>query len=204
MDKNDIESNNLDYFKKIKNFGESREILSTGSRLMEHERYKRLTSIGILHHENPTVLDVGCGISNYFSYLKNNGFKGKYIGLDISPDMLKISKKLYPENVYLLGELKYERAKLNNVDYIVSSQTFNRNLKQSDNYYEVKEFIKLSGDIVKNGFTFDLLSNYVDFFEEKHFYYSPELIFKFSKEFFKKVNLLHDMEGFEFTIQIKK
>ena len=74
--------------------------------------------------------------------MKNNGFKGKYIGLDISPDMLKISKKLYPENVYLLGELKYERAKLNNVDYIVSSQTFNRNLKQSDNYYEVKEFIK--------------------------------------------------------------
>jgi SAM-dependent methyltransferase len=204
MDTNDRAENNFNYARRIAKYGSGRDVLSTGTVQKELERYDKLTSIGILDSARPVVLDVGCGMSNYYEYLINKNFKGDYIGVDVSYEMLTISRAKFPNNLYICGEIQEIPAGIKEIDFIVSSQTFNRKLHFSDNYYEIENFIKFATKLARSGVAFDLLSDYVDFFEEKHFYYSPEKIFKFCKQLFKKVNLLHDLEGFEFVIQIKK
>ena len=204
MNEQDRAANNSSYAQRIAKFGTERSVLSTGTLQKEMERYDRITSIGILDSDRTVVLDVGCGLSNYYEYLISKKFIGEYIGIDVSLEMLEISKLKFPKNLYLCGELEEIQADVKEVDFIVSSQTFNRKLHFSDNYEEIENFIKSAVDIARYGVAFDLMSDHVDFFEEKHFYYSPERIFQFCKEEFKKVNLFHDLEGFEFVIQIKK
>jgi ubiquinone/menaquinone biosynthesis C-methylase UbiE len=204
MNEQDRAANNSSYAQRIAKFGTERSVLSTGTLQKEMERYDRITSIGILDSDRTVVLDVGCGLSNYYEYLISKKFIGEYIGIDVSLEMLEISKLKFPKNLYMCGELEEIQAELKEVDFIVSSQTFNRKLHFSDNYEEIESFIKSAVDIARHGVAFDLMSDHVDFFEEKHFYYSPERIFQFCKKEFKKVNLFHDLEGFEFVIQIKK
>ena len=43
--------------------------------------------------ENATVLDIGCGNGELYLELFRNGFKGNYIGLDFSDEMVSIAKK---------------------------------------------------------------------------------------------------------------
>lgn len=204
MNEQDRAANNSTYAQRIAKFGTERSVLSTGTLQREIERYDRLTSIGILDSDGTVVLDVGCGLSNYFEYLISKKFTGDYIGIDVSLEMLEISKLKFPKNLYICGQLEEVKSKVKEVDFIISSQTFNRKLHFSDNYEEIENFIKSAVDIARCGVAFDLMTDHVDFFEEKHFYYSPERIFQFCKKEFKKVNLLHDLEGFEFVIQIKK
>ena len=204
MNEQDRAANNSSYAQRIAKFGTERSVLSTGTLQKEMERYDRITSIGILDSDRTVVLDVGCGLSNYYEYLISKKFIGEYIGIDVSLEMLEISKLKFPKNLYMCGELEEIQADVKEVDFIVSSQTFNRKLHFSDNYEEIENFIKSAVDIARYGVAFDLMSDHVDFFEEKHFYYSPERIFQFCKKEFKKVNLFHDLEGFEFVIQIKK
>ena len=49
----------------------------------------------------------------------------------------------------------------------------------------------------------NFMSTYCDY-KLKNKHYSPEKIFKFSKSISRKVNLIHDYDLFEFTIQIFK
>lgn len=204
MNEHDRAANNSSYAQRIAKFGTERSVLSTGTLQKEIERYDKITSIGILDSDRTVVLDVGCGLSNYYEYLISKKFIGEYIGIDVSLEMLEISKLKFPKNLYMCGELEEIQAEVKEVDFIVSSQTFNRKLHFSDNYEEIENFIKSAVDIARRGVAFDLMGDHVDFFEEKHFYYSPERIFQFCKKEFKKVNLFHDLEGFEFVIQIKK
>src|SRR5205809_623122 len=41
--------------------------------------------------ENDSVLDLGCGLADLYGHLTQNGWKGKYIGIDINKDLLKIA-----------------------------------------------------------------------------------------------------------------
>ena len=49
-----------------------------------------------------------------------------------------------------------------------------------------------------------MMTAYVDFREDRLFYYSPEEIFRFSKTLTKRVLLRHDYPLFEFTVYLYK
>ena len=133
MNEQDRAANNSSYAQRIAKFGTERSVLSTGTLQKEMERYDRITSIGILDSDRTVVLDVGCGLSNYYEYLISKKFIGEYIGIDVSLEMLEISKLKFPKNLYMCGELEEIQADVKEVDFIVSSQTFNRKLHFSDN-----------------------------------------------------------------------
>ena len=48
------------------------------------------------------------------------------------------------------------------------------------------------------------MSSYCDYKLNKNKHYNPEKIFKYAKSISKKVNLIHDYDLYEFTIQIYK
>ena len=42
-----------------------------------------------------SILDFGCGTGYLYKYLQKSGFKVRYTGIDISPEAIKVAKKLY-------------------------------------------------------------------------------------------------------------
>jgi hypothetical protein len=54
------------------------------------------------------------------------------------------------------------------------------------------------------GVAVDMMTSYVDFREERLFYYSPEEILRHAKSLTKRVMLRHDYPMFEFAIFLYK
>ena len=67
-------------------------------------------------------------------------------------------------------------------------------------YKSLKRMFELSNEHVCVNF----LSKYVDFELDKNQHYFPEDIFKETKKYCKKINLINDYPLYEFTIQLKK
>lgn len=55
-----------------------------------------------------SVLDCGCGYGRLL-YLLPHGWRGRYVGVDVSPDFINLAKSLHPDRVecFLEGDLRH-------------------------------------------------------------------------------------------------
>ena len=121
-DKNDNERNIKFYSSLIKKFGHNYNSLNWGSEKSQIKRFEVLASIGI--KSNDKILDVGCGLSDFYSWLEKNIPSVDYHGIDLTFEMVKGSKKKYP---HLLIENKtiFEITANDPIyDYVVASGIF--------------------------------------------------------------------------------
>ena len=49
-----------------------------------------------------SVLDIGCGIGHLLHFVKSNV---EYVGADTSPEMLRVARGAYPNNVFCVGDV---------------------------------------------------------------------------------------------------
>lgn len=166
-------------------------------------RFKKLVS-QIDNKTEITVNDLGCGYGAMYNYL-NEKFKLKtYYGYDISEHMLDKAREH-------IKDKKCEwicNSKLNTVaDYTFISGIFN--VKFDTNIEEWTKYILSVLDNVNEysskGFSFNLLTSYVDYKKEHLYYGDPTFFFDYCKKnYSKKVALLHDYELWEWTIIVYK
>ena len=86
-----INSNILFYDNRVSIHGTSYKSLNWGSKESQNLRFKVLSSIGDFNRKK--ILDFGCGIGDYYSWLIENNFNVNYTGIDISSKMVL---KKYP------------------------------------------------------------------------------------------------------------
>lgn len=155
---------------------------------------------------NKSFLDVGCGLGGFIDFLNFKKIKGyKYLGIDISNNLLDFAKLKYQKNKnveFRLGEILEMNFLKRKFDFVIASGAFSYNSLNMD-VYAIKSIKKmfLISDIACSA---NFLSSYSDFQLKKNKHYSPELIFSKSKEITKKVTLIHDYPLYEFTIQLKR
>ena len=136
---------------------------------------------------------------------KNNFFFKKYIGLDVSKEMILEAKKKY----------KFKKARFFNsskinlkTDYIISSGIFNVKLsnKKIDFYKYVIKTIKMMNKYSKVGFAFNALSFFHDkqYSKKKLYYVDPGKILNFCIQRFSNVRLYHNYKLYDFTVIIEK
>ena len=170
-------------------------------------RFSKLTSLIIHNDEEVSINDYGCGYGAHLDFLINKaGLKvSRYNGYDLSIEMLEAARsKLsnFKADLHLINSASIETA----ADYSFVSGTFNVRFEVSDSDWE--EFIKAKlhelNKFSNKGFSFNLLTNYVDW-KEPHLYYAdPCYWFDYCKQHFsKKVFLLHDYPLWEWTIGVK-
>lgn len=170
-------------------------------------RFEKLTSVIQDEKTSITVNDYGCGYGAHLEYLLNNGFKvDVYNGYDLSDEMLKKAKNRLKN---FTGELNFfQTTEINTVaNYTFVSGTFNVRFSESD--LDWQEFIKKKlmqiSEHSTSGFSFNLLSSYVDWKDNNLFYAKPAFWFDFVKgALAKNVNLIHDYPLYEWTIVAKK
>jgi SAM-dependent methyltransferase len=157
--------------------------------------------------KNPHLIDWGCGYGHLISYMQKKGMRFRYLGFDLSPEMIRRAKEAFgdrPHRRFKVGSPTRERA-----DYAVASGIFNVKLKASTRDWKQYLLGILHGmdRCGRKGFSFNALTKYSD--KERMrpdlYYADPLFLFDYCKRrFSKNVALLHDYGLYEFTILVKK
>lgn len=160
-------------------------------------RFKVINEIGNLN--NSTILDIGCGFGDFFSYLKFRKIKSKYYGVDINSDFIEIAKKIHPDGFFEVRDLQKKRIS-KRFDWGVAVGITNHAVT----YLHLKNMLKEMFNLCRKGVAMDFISNYVDYKKKDIFYSSPEIMFKFAKTLTKRVILRHDYMPYEFCLYLYK
>lgn len=151
--------------------------------------------------------DIGCGYGALFDYLREQGRRVDYLGVDISEAMVAKANELHhglPACRFLLGERAGWVA-----DYAVASGIFNVKLDAPSAAWRghVLQSLGALNDACRSGFAFNCLTRYSDarLMREELFYADPCELFDYCKRHFARdVALLHDYGLYEFTIVVRK
>lgn len=176
------------------------DLLSTGTALRRNIRYKALSDIGNFSHKK--ILDLGCGVGDFYKFLLQNNVECDYTGYDINPKVIEIAKQSYPEANFQIKDIFEDT--FPNFDYIISSSSFNNKFLSISNYIFIEQLLKICYDHVNEGIAFDFLTSYVDYKHDFAFYYEPEKVFSISKKLSRRITIRNDYPLFEFALYIYK
>lgn len=197
-----IDSLKSHYQSLFRRFGDSYLSAQYSSKASQHRRFRILTEIADLN--DVVVLDYGCGTGELLDYLKTQGISiQNYIGVDIVPEFLEIARAKFPQYNFIEGpgiqDLKF--------DFALISGVFNNKLDDNRAFWQ--KTISSLYSSCRRGIAFNLMSNYVDYFDPELFYESPEEVFRFIKNNVSPyVTLRHDFDTkpgtipFEFAIYV--
>lgn len=194
------------YSNNIRQHGKSP--LSVGWRNVESQtlRFDKLTT-GMDSSVPVTINELGCGYGAMYEHLQNklSSSLSHYRGYDISEEMLEAAQNQIGinSNVELILDKKIQEK----ADYTFASGIFNVRFESDDLSWERHIFATLNNmnEVSYKGFSFNLLTSYVDYREPHLYYGDPCFFFDFCKKHFsKKVALLHDYPLWEWTICVSK
>lgn len=165
-------------------------------------RFDKLSSImeGV---EAVSINDLGCGYGAFYDYLAGKGVKvSLFRGYDISEKMLEEARARVPGGEFLSGSFLNKTA-----DYAFASGIFNVRLEETEENWRthVERTLDNLFENCIRGFTFNVLSSYVDYREPHLFYGDPLHFFDLCKRrYSRRVSLIHDYPLFEWTMLVRK
>ena len=158
-------------------------------------RFQKIYEAGI--DEKDSVLDVGCGVAHLHTYLKNQGWNGKYLGID--PNKKAID--MIDENINAVHATVEDIAKNEKWDWAIANGVFNLGLKEEHSFWIIENMISHAN----KGIIFNmLLAPYED---PKYEAYDPKWVkLKLEKYGHKKIEIIEDYMGddAEFTVYFYK
>ncbi len=168
-------------------------------------RFEKLVSL--IDRDVPvSVNDLGCGYGALYGHLIDAGVTvQRYHGYDISDQMLQQARKSLPDSggIDLIRSATLEHV----ADYSVASGIFNVRLESTEDEWRAHVIATLADMNAHStrGFSFNLLSTYVDYREDHLYYGDPLFYFDYcKKEFSRFVTLHHDYPLYEWTIAVRK
>jgi len=104
-----------------------------------------------------SVIDLGCGLGDLYGYLKEKGFEGKYLGIDLVPEMVEAASDKYPEAEFKLADIMEEDLK---ADYLVGSGIMSVKISQQDDQWQwVQRLIKRMFELADKAAIFNFLDS---------------------------------------------
>ena len=157
-------------------------------------RYQKIYEAGI--DDDDSVLDVGCGVAHFHTYLKNQGWNGKYLGFDPNKkaiDVIDEDINAVHGTIEDLDDTKW--------DWAIANGVFNLGLKEEHSFWIIENMISHAN----KGIIFNmLLAPYED---PKYEAYDPKWVkLKLEKYGHKKIEIIEDYMGddAEFTVYFYK
>ena len=138
------------YNKSLLEYGPTSKGVRWNSKDSQYTRFDIITKY-IKNIQDYTIGDAGCGVGEYYIYLKNNNkIPKKYIGLDIQEQMISLALNRVNADFYIKDIVNDNNLPI--VDYYISSGALNILTKQ-----ESYKFIKNIYNNSTKGIIFNML-----------------------------------------------
>ena len=181
-------------------YGVNNQSLFTPGR-KQNVRFNVIKEIGL--SSTDSILDVGCGFGDPLKYLKRViDYKGKYTGIDITPEFVSACLSLNPDIDFRLLDILQEEIH-EQWDFVVLTGTLNINIGEIHTEF-VRQMITKMFNLSKKGVSIDFVSTYGDNRNENIYRADPCEIFSFCKSLSRRVSLRNDYLPWEFAIYIFK
>lgn len=203
--KEDIARLGSHYSGLVREHGDDPRSAQQTDRATQERRMEILAGVADLRQAK--IFDFGCGTGHLLTFLKSHcQYTGEYVGCDLTEDILAIARRCHPQAKFLRRDV-LEEGLGEEVDYALVSGTFNNAI--SDNWEFLTQALTKLYAGVRQGLAFNLLSAYVDYFDQGLYYADPGEVFRFCKENLStRVTLRHDYQikagvlPYEFTIYV--
>lgn len=195
------------YESKIAEYGDTPRGVDWNGEESQTARFAELCKIIDSNTTYFSLNDLGCGYGALFDYLRGKYTAFTYLGVDVSPEMVKLAKQ---RNITVEGARFINSDKPDKIaDYCLASGIFNVRLGRSDT--EWFDYLQGNLDILDRssrlGFAFNCLTAYSDEDKKRDYLYyaDPCRLFDLCKRrYSSQVALLHDYGLYEFTILVRK
>jgi SAM-dependent methyltransferase len=149
-----------------------------------------------------SILDVGCGFGDFFGHLHRSGWRGRYVGIDLVPELLAEARIRYGElgAGFIAGEVA-DIVLDEPCDVAVALGLFNHRLRQ-DNYQFIEETLDAMWRLTTDCITADFLCATADRPREDLFYADAGRVAASALRRSRRVVLNHGYMPFEFCVQI--
>ena len=158
-------------------------------------RFQKIYEGGIGNDDS--ILDVGCGVAHLHTYLKNQGWNGKYLGVD--PNKKAID--MIDEDINAMHGTIEDLPDFMKYDWVIASGVFNLGLKEEHSLWIIDNMISHAN----KGIIFNMLqAPYPD--SQYEAYYPERIKEKLSRFDHKKIEIVEDYMGddAEFTVYFYK
>ncbi len=188
-----------DFYKKgLEEYGENdARALQWADRNNQLLRFEILLNIGNV--EGTKILDVGCGLGDFYKYLLEKQISVEYTGIDIVPEYITLSTRKYPDALFLCQDI-FEVNE--NYDYIFCSGSLNFKVENHTKYNQ--EVIKKMFDISNRGVAFNMLDRSTHIDNETYSSYNPDHIADYCKTLCNRVEIVIGNLPQDFTIYLYK
>ena len=161
-------------------------------------RFQKIYEAGI--GEKDSILDVGCGVAHLHTYLKNQGWTGKYLGFD--PNKKAID--LVDESINVMHGTIEDLDNLpewNKFDWAIANGVFNLGLKKEHTFWIIENMISHAN----KGIIFNMLC--APYEDDNYESYKSEEIKRWLKRFdHRKIEIVENYmdKDQEFTVYFYK
>jgi SAM-dependent methyltransferase len=160
-------------------------------------RFEEFIRIGSL--KSSKVLDIGCGLGAFWSYLKEKKITAQYTGIDLFPEVIQEAQKLYPDAKFEVRHILSRPYPAQTFDYSFLSGVFN--VKVKDNWLYTKTMLRQVLRQTKKAVAFNILNADSGLKESNRFVVTPQEITAMGRSLgVKKTHLLDHYHHLDLTL----
>lgn len=197
MSSSDDEYNVRHYSELVSKYGLDVRSLDWGSVESQRLRFRVLAQIADI--EGASILDVGCGLGDFYSWMRELKKEVTYTGIDITPRMIELATQRFPEGDFRNSTIEaLPRTSDHTFDLVFASGIFGK--LRIEPAAAMKDTIRSMYGICKRGVAFNSLSAWADQQEADEFHADPIETLIFCRTLTPWVSLRHDYHGRDFTI----
>ncbi len=160
---------------------------------------------GLRDEDMGSIIDFGCGFGDLLGYLRGKGWRGRYIGVDLVPELIEAARHLYQGESaaeFVCHDLQTFAPPVA-CDMAVAIGVFNHRLHQ-DNLAFVRDAIARMWQLTAKVVVCDFLSTSSDpdRRQENLFYADPREMYELAAGYSRRVMIHHAYMPFEFQVKI--
>lgn len=137
---------------------------------------------------------------NLYQFLRERGWRGRYTGVDIVPDLLSVARVRHPEIELHQPGIVTEGGNLKPHDFVIASGVFNARLKVGDNRMHICEASHRMHALSRIAVCVDFLSTFVDFEKPEAWHTDPDWVLAEARALTRRILLRLDYMPFEFAL----
>ncbi|MCC2630574.1 MAG: hypothetical protein K0S38_383 [Candidatus Paceibacter sp.] len=163
----------------------------------QRKRFRILSQITDLNGSR--VLDVGCGLGEFYKFFLENHIDVEYTGIDIIPDFIIQARDRFPAVRFETKDI-FETNET--YDYVLASGVLTFKVTDNKNFYF--SMIKKMYSLAEKGVAFNMLNYETHIDDETYAAYDPNEVADFCRTFCNNVQIVIGYLPQDFTIYLVK